>query len=81
VFRFPGETDALATGSYTSQLDGQTTASVLNTLATVGSIDSSYSAHFTTIREPSVIPEPSTTAMMIAGCGLLAAGIARRKKG
>lgn len=74
IFRFPGETDALATGSYTTQLDGQTIAGVLTTLGTTGFIDSGYSANFT------VVPEPSTTAMMIAGFGLLAAGVIRRKK-
>jgi hypothetical protein len=74
VFRFPGETDALATGSYTTQLNGQTIQQVLTTLGTTGFIDSGYSAEFT------VVPEPSTTAMMIAGFGLLAAGVIRRKK-
>lgn len=74
IFRFPGEADTPGTGSYTTQLDGETIASVLTTLGRVGFIDSSYSANFT------VVPEPSTTAMMIAGFGLLAAGIVRRKK-
>lgn len=74
IFRFPGETDTPGTGSYSTQLDGETIATVLSTLGTTGFIDSSYSANFT------VVPEPSTTAMMITGFGLLAAGFFRRKK-
>jgi hypothetical protein len=75
IFTDPDEGGpAPATGSYTTQLDGQSVASVLQTLGTVGFVDSSYSANFT------VIPEPSTTMMMLAGFGLLAAGVVRRKK-
>lgn len=72
-FQAPGESDAYATGSYTTQLNGRTIASVLQTLGTGGFIDSSYSAEY------SAVPEPGTTGLMMAGLGMLAAA-ARRKR-
>ncbi len=73
LFQDNGQPDAYATGRYTIQFNGGSIANVLQTVGLGGSINSSYSAEFTTV------PEPGTTALMAAGFGLMAA-YARRKR-
>lgn len=76
-FQFPGEVDALATGSYTTQINGGSIASILtalNPFTGPGFVDASYSAEYT------VVPEPATTALMGAGLALMGVVAARRKR-
>lgn len=58
------------TGTFSATFNGMTTAQVLATLATSGSITTPYSATLTPVVSTSTVPEPGT-AWLFAGAGLL----------
>jgi hypothetical protein len=63
---------------FTANLTNQTIDQVLGTLAASGSVSSSWSAEFAA--NAGAVPEPGTSALLVGGVLMLAAGAFRRKK-
>jgi hypothetical protein len=70
-----GQTTAY-TGTFSATFNGMSTAAVLADLSSAGSISTPYSATFTPVSK-TVVPEPGTASLFVAGLLLAGAGVRR----